>query len=329
MQGAGETQADDLSVPERPARGRKEEDLAESSSIKQLLEAGAHFGHQTSRWHPRMKTYIFTQRNGIHIIDLQQTVTMLQKACDYVRELVSNDGTILFVGTKKQAMEAVQQEAQRCGMSYVNVRWLGGMLTNFGTIQGRIDYLVRLEDRKSRGELDRLPKKEIMQTEKEIGRLNRVMGGFKEMTELPTAVFLVDPTKDKIALAEAKRMGIPVVAIVDTNCDPTDVDYRIPANDDAIRAIRLICSKIADAVVEGKAARQAAEEMAKPEVSTPEDLTQSYSFGPEETEPPVQASAPLVTPEAKAPRAQPAEGAAGEGMTPEGASAAEPTSQGG
>ena len=265
--------------------------MTESSSIKQLLEAGAHFGHQTSRWHPRMKSYIFTQRNGIHILDLQQTVTMLQKACDYVRELAASGGTILFVGTKKQAQEAVQQEAQRCAMSYVNVRWLGGMLTNFSTIQGRIDYLVRLEDRQSRGELERLPKKEIMQTEKEIARLNRVMGGFKEMTELPSALFLVDPTKDKIAQAEAKRSGIPVVAIVDTNCDPTDIDYRIPANDDAIRAIRLICSKIADAVLEGRAVRKAEEEPTKPELAAGQvaELTQSYSFAPEETEAAAQA----------------------------------------
>ena len=265
--------------------------MAESSSIKQLLEAGAHFGHQTSRWHPRMKSYIFTQRNGIHILDLQQTVTMLQKACDYVRELVASGGTILFVGTKKQAQEAVQQEAQRCAMSYVNVRWLGGMLTNFSTIQSRIDYLVRLEDRQSRGELERLPKKEVMQTEKEIARLNRVMGGFKEMTELPSALFLVDPTKDKIAQAEAKRSGIPVVAIVDTNCDPTDIDYRIPANDDAIRAIRLICSKIADAVLEGRAVRKTEEEPTKPELAAGQvaELTQSYSFAPEETEATAQA----------------------------------------
>ncbi|MBI2858035.1 MAG: 30S ribosomal protein S2 [Chloroflexi bacterium] len=270
--------------------------MAESSSIKQLLEAGAHFGHQTSRWHPKMKTYIFTQRNGIHIIDLQQTVTMLQKACDYVRDLASAGGTILFVGTKKQAQEAVQLEAQRCSMAYVSMRWLGGMLTNFGTIQGRIDYLVRLEDRKSRGELERLPKKEIMQLEKEIERLNRLMGGFKEMTELPAALFLVDPTKDKISQAEAKRMGIPIVAIVDTNCDPSDIDYPIPANDDAIRAIRLICSKVADAVLEGKAARKEAEEPAKAEMGEPE-LSKSYSFAPEDTE---AAPASLATSKAEA-----------------------------
>ncbi|MEW6033838.1 MAG: 30S ribosomal protein S2 [Chloroflexota bacterium] len=278
--------------------------MTESSSIKQLLEAGAHFGHQTSRWHPRMKSYIFTQRNGIHIIDLQQTVTMLQKACDYVRDLVVSGGNILFVGTKKQAQEAVQQEAQRCGMPYVNQRWLGGMLTNFNTIQARIDYLVRLEDRQSRGELTNLPKKEVMKLDKEVARLNRVMGGFKEMTEVPSAMFLVDPTKDKIALSEAKRVGIPVVAVVDTNCDPSPVDYPIPANDDAIRAIRLVCSKIADAVLEGKAARRAPEEESKPAETeaAATGLTQSYSFTPEEgeaqkaeTEGPV--STETVTPE--------------------------------
>lgn len=259
--------------------------MTESSSIKQLLEAGAHFGHQTSRWHPKMKPYIFTQRNGIHIIDLQKTVVMLQRACDFVRNLAAEGGTILFVGTKKQAQEAVQTEAQRCGMSYVSQRWLGGMLTNFGTVQARIDYLVRLEDRKSRGELDSLPKKELMKIDKEVTRLNRIMGGFKEMTELPSALFLVDPTKDKIALAEAKKIGIQVVSIVDTNCDPTPVDYVVPANDDAIRAIKLVCSKVADAVLEGKAARRTVEEAAKPAEPGAErpEMAQSYSFAPEET----------------------------------------------
>lgn len=260
--------------------------MTETSSIKQLLEAGAHFGHQTSRWHPHMKTYIFTQRNGIHILDLQQTVVMLESACDWVRDLVADGGTILFVGTKKQAQEAVQQEAVRCGMSYVNVRWLGGMLTNFGTIQARIDYLVRLEDQRSRGELERLPKKEILKLDKEIERLNRVMGGFKELTEVPSALFLVDPMKDKIALAEAKRVGIRVAAIVDTNCDPSPIDYPIPANDDAIRAIRLVCSKIADSVLEGMASRKGPDEEFKPTAGGGEaEFVQSYSFAPEEEAP--------------------------------------------
>jgi small subunit ribosomal protein S2 len=226
--------------------------LPDTANIKELLEAGAHFGHQTSRWHPAMKKYIFTKRNGIHIIDLEQTATMLTKACDFVRQVVSEGGNILFVGTKKQAQEAIEQEAQRCGMFYVNQRWLGGILTNFATIQARIDYLVRLEDQQTRGDFERLPKKETLKLEEEISRLNRQMGGFKEMTSLPQALFIVDPTKERIALAEAKRVGIPVVAIVDTNCNPDEIDYPIPANDDAIRAIKLICSKIADAVIEGK-----------------------------------------------------------------------------
>ena len=221
-------------------------------SIKELLEAGAHFGHQVSVWHPRMKSYIFTKRNGIHIIDLEQTASRLNKACDFIREVVAEGSTILFVGTKKQAQETIEQEAQRCGMYYVNQRWLGGSLTNFATIQSRIDHLVRLEDQQSRGEFSRLPKKEALKLGEEIARLNKQMGGVKEMTSLPGALFIVDPTKDKIALAEAKRVGIPVVAMVDTNCNPDDIDYPIPSNDDAIRAIKLICARIADAVIDGK-----------------------------------------------------------------------------
>lgn len=227
--------------------------MPDTTTIKQLLEAGAHFGHQTGRWHPRMKNYIFTKRNGIHIIDLEKTAAMLDKACEYVRELVAAGSTILFVGTKKQAQESIVEEAQRCGMPYIDQRWLGGMLTNFATIQARIDHLVRLEDQQSRGEFGRLTKKEILKINEEIEKLNIQMGGIKEMTSLPNALFIVDPTKEGIALAEAKRMGIPVVAIVDTNCNPDIIDYPIPANDDAIRAIKLICSKIADAVLEGKA----------------------------------------------------------------------------
>ena len=226
--------------------------MPETATIKQLLEAGTHFGHQTSRWHPRMKSYIFTKRNGIHIIDLQQTASMLEKACDYIQQVVAEGGSILFVGTKKQAQETIEQEAQRCGMYYVNNRWLGGVLTNFTTIQARIDHLVRLENQQAKGDFGRLPKKEALKLEEEILRLNRQVGGFKEMTNLPTALFIVDPTKENIALAEAQRLEIPVVAIVDTNCNPDDIDYPIPANDDAIRAIRLICSKIADSVIKGK-----------------------------------------------------------------------------
>lgn len=227
--------------------------MPKTTTIKELLEAGAHFGHQTGRWHPRMKNYIFTKRNGIHIIDLEKTAAMLDKACEFVRQLVAEGGTILFVGTKKQAQESIVDEAQRCGMFYVDQRWLGGMLTNFATIQARIDHLVRLEDQQSRGEFGRLTKKEISKINEEIEKLNKQMGGIKEMTSLPSALFIIDPTKENIALAEAKRMGVPVVAIVDTNCNPDVIDHAIPANDDAIRAIKLVCGKMADAVLEGKA----------------------------------------------------------------------------
>ena len=261
--------------------------MPESISVKQLLEAGAHFGHLTGHWHPSMKSYIFTQRNGIHIIDLEQTVTMLDRACSYVRELVSNGQSILFVGTKKQAQEIIEEEAKRCGMYYVNQRWLGGMLTNFATIQARIDYLVRLEDRRDKGELDHLTKKEKMKVEKEIARLNKLLGGFKEMTAIPGALFIVDPTKEKIALAEAKKVGITIIAVVDTNCDPTGIDYLIPANDDAIKAIKLICSKIADAVLEGKMLKETGETgTAEPsQIGTePTELLESHIFAPDESE---------------------------------------------
>ena len=227
--------------------------MPDTATIKQLLEAGAHFGHQTGRWNPRMKEYIFTKRNGIHIIDLEKTAVMLDKACDFIRDVISEGKAVLFVGTKKQAQESVEEEAQRCEMYYVNQRWLGGMLTNFSTIQARIDQLVRMEDQHTRGEFGRLTKKEILKISEKIEKMNRQMGGFKEMTTLPGVIFIIDPTKERIAIAEARRMGIPIVAIVDTNCNPDDVDYPIPANDDAIRAIKLICNKIADAVLEGKA----------------------------------------------------------------------------
>jgi len=247
---------------------------AEEVSVKSLLAAGAHFGHQTSRWDPRMKKYIFTERNGIHIIDLEQTAAMLYKACEFVRDLVAKGEQIIFVGIKKQAKDAVEEEAKRCGMPYVNQRWLGGMLTNFATIQARIDYLVRLEDRKARGEVDCLPKKEALKLGKEIDRLNRQTGGFKEMTRFPGAIFIIDPSKERIAVAEARRTGVPIVAIVDTNCNPDEIDYPIPANDDAVRAVKLICGRIADAVLEGKETRQLAEEeMVSEEAEVPEILT--------------------------------------------------------
>jgi len=237
--------------------------MAEPVSMKLLLEAGVHFGHQVGRWNPKMKTYIFSQRNGIHIIDLEQTVVLLNKACAFIREVVAGGENIIFVGSKKQAQEAVEQEAKRCGMFYVNQRWLGGMLTNFSTIQSRIDYLVRLEDRKARGELERLPKKEALKLDKEMAHLNRLLGGVKEMTRIPGALFIIDPSKEKNAIAEARKVGVPIVAIVDTNCDPDEVDYPIPGNDDAIRAVALFCAVMADAVIQGKQAREAlAEKMA-------------------------------------------------------------------
>ena len=200
-----------------------------------------------------MKKYIFTKRNGIHIIDLERTSGMLSKARDFVRETVAEGGTILFVGTKKQAQEAIELEGKRCGMPYVNIRWIGGILTNFTTIQSRIDYLVRLEDQKARGEFTRLPKKEALKLDEEIAKLNKQLGGIKEMTRLPSALFVIDTVKERIALAEAKRMGIPVVAVADTNSNPEEIDHPIAANDDAIRAVKLVCAKMADAVMEGKA----------------------------------------------------------------------------
>ena len=225
-------------------------------SMKALLEAGVHFGHQTRRWNPKMRKFIFSERNGIHIIDLQQTVDRLEAACDFVRDMVSNGGTILFVGTKRQAQETIEAEAKRCGMPYVTTRWLGGTLTNFATIQGRIDYLVRTEDAKARGEMDYLAKKERLKQEEELARLNRYLGGIKAMTALPGAIYIVDTTKEDIAVAESVRIGIPIVALVDTNCNPDVIDYPIPSNDDAIRAIKLITARIADVVLEGLTARE-------------------------------------------------------------------------
>ncbi len=244
--------------------------------MKSLLEAGVHFGHQTQRWDPRMRPYIFTERNGIHIIDLQQTVQYLSRATDFVRDLVGSGQAILFCGTKRQAQESVEAEAKRAMMPYVNNRWLGGTLTNFATIQSRIDHLVRLEDNKSRGEFDRLPKKEVMKLDKEIERLNRHFGGVKEMTAIPGAIFIVDTTAERIAVAEAKRVGIPIVAMVDTNGNPDEIDYPIPANDDAIRAVRLVTSRIADAVLEGLSLREYTPEMAEVLAG------QTYSVSPDE-----------------------------------------------
>ncbi len=220
--------------------------------MKSLLEAGVHFGHRTRRWHPRMKPFIFTERNGIHIIDLQQTMGKLEEAYNAVRDMVAEGGTILFVGTKRQAQETIAQEAQRCGMPYVNQRWLGGTLTNFRTIRSRIDYLVKLEERQASGDLDKLPKKEALLLTREMAKLQVRLGGLKEMRRLPRALFIVDTRHEEIAIHEANTLQIPIVAMCDTNSDPDPIAYPIPSNDDAIRAIKLITGKIADAVVEGK-----------------------------------------------------------------------------
>ena len=229
-------------------------------SMKQLLEAGVHFGHQTRRWNPKMKEYIFTERNGIYIIDLQKTVKKIDEAYYFIRDLAMEGGTVLFVGTKKQALESIEQEAKRCEMFYVNQRWLGGMLTNFKTIQSRINKLRKIEKMEADGDFDLLPKKEVIQLKAEQEKLEKNLGGIKEMKKLPSAMFVVDPRKEHIAILEAKALGIPVVAIVDTNCDPDEADYPIPGNDDAIRAVKLIASKIADAVLEGRQGEQMSDE---------------------------------------------------------------------
>ena len=225
-------------------------------SIKQLLEAGVHFGHHTRRWNPKMAEYIFTERNGIYIIDLQKTAKKFEEAYMFARELSANGGNILFVGTKKQATDAIRDEALRCGMYYVNVRWLGGMLTNFTTIKQRIKRLAQLKAMQEDGTFDLLPKKEVAKYELEIEKLEKYIGGITEMKKQPAAMFIVDPRKEKIAVAEAKKLGIPVIAIVDTNCDPDDVDYVIPGNDDAIRAVKLIAGAMADAIIEGRQGEQ-------------------------------------------------------------------------
>ncbi len=229
-------------------------------SIRELLEAGAHFGHPTNRWCPKMKPYIFTARNGIHIIDLQKTVTGLSQAYQFISDLTARGEKILFVGTKKQAQEAIMEEAVRADQFYINRRWLGGTLTNFTTIKRRLKLLSDLEERRDRGEFSRLPKAEAAKLEEKIVRLNRVFAGLKGMERLPGAVFIVDPRKEELAVREAAKEGIPIVAMVDTNCDPDPIDYVIPCNDDAIRGIRLLTGKIADAAIEGMRRREAAQE---------------------------------------------------------------------
>ena len=220
--------------------------------MKQLLETGAHFGHRTERWHPNMKPFIFTARKGIHIIDLQQTMVRLEEVCNVVRDVVSEDGSILLIGTKRQAKDVIQAQAERCGMPYVNERWLGGTLTNWQTIHKRVDYLRELEGRRDRGEFDLLPKKEVASLQRMIEKLNYRLSGIREMEVLPDLLFAIDVRQQDIAVREANIMGIPIIAIVDTNCDPRNIDYIIPANDDAIRSINLITSTIADAVIEGQ-----------------------------------------------------------------------------
>ncbi|SHJ91181.1 30S ribosomal protein S2 [Paramaledivibacter caminithermalis] len=225
-------------------------------SMKQLLEAGVHFGHQTRRWNPKMAEYIFTERNGIYIIDLQKTVKKMEEAYEFVKNLAAEGKKILFVGTKKQAQEAIEKEAKRCGMFYVNQRWLGGMLTNYKTIKKRIERLVQLETMEEDGTFDVLPKKEVIKLRHEKEKLEKFLSGIKTMDGIPDALFVVDPRKEKIALKEAQILGLPVISIVDTNCDPDEVDYVIPGNDDAIRAVKLIASKIADAIIEGRQGEQ-------------------------------------------------------------------------
>ena len=245
--------------------------------MKQLLEAGVHFGHQTRRWNPKMKKYIFTERNGIYIIDLQKTVKKVDEAYKFVKELAANGGTVLFVGTKKQAQDSVRDEATRSGMFYVNQRWLGGTLTNFKTIRKRINRLKDIERMEEDGTFDVLPKKEVVYLLKEKDRLVKFLGGIKEMNKLPDAMFVIDPRKERIAIAEAHKLNIPIIGMVDTNCDPDEIDYVIPANDDAIRAVKLMTSKMADAILEVRqeeeieevpeASQEEAEEAEKVEVS--------------------------------------------------------------
>ena len=246
-------------------------------SMKQLLEAGVHFGHQTRRWNAKMAEYIFTERNGIYIIDLQKTVKKVEEAYLFVRDVVEQGGEVLFVGTKKQAQDSIKEEAERVGMYYVNSRWLGGMLTNFTTIKTRIERLAQLRKMEEDGTFDLLPKKEVIKLNLEIERLEKYLGGIKEMKKLPAVMFIVDPRKERNAVAEARKLHIPIVAIVDTNCDPDEIDYVIPGNDDAIRAVKLIASVMANAVLEGKQGEQFEEAPEAPVEDAVEEATQSVA----------------------------------------------------
>ncbi len=239
-------------------------------SMKQLLEAGVHFGHQTRRWNPKMAEYIFTERNGIYIIDLQKTVKKIEEAYFFIREVSMNGEDVLFVGTKKQAQDSIKEEAERSGQFFVNARWLGGMLTNFKTIQKRINRLKQLNEMQTNGVFDVLPKKEVIKLKGEMEKLEKYLGGIKDMKKIPGALFVVDPRKERNAILEARKLGIPVVAIVDTNCDPDEVDYVIPGNDDAIRAVKLIAAKIADAIIEGRQGEQLSDSEAEESVQAQE-----------------------------------------------------------
>ena len=253
-------------------------------SMKQLLEAGVHFGHQTRRWNPKMKNYIFTERNGIYIIDLQKTVKLMDTAYNFVRDLIADGGNIVFVGTKKQAQDSIKTEAERCGAHYVNHRWLGGMLTNFNTIRRRIDRMLELERMEVDGTFERLTKKEVLNLVHEKDKLNKFLNGIRDMKDIPDAIYVVDPRKERIAVAEARKLDIPVIAIVDTNCDPDEIDYLIPGNDDAIRAVKLITSVMAEAVLEGK------------QVSEPEEVEEEQEAKAEKpVEPAEEEAAPVET----------------------------------
>jgi len=301
------------------------EEQSQPLTMKSLLEAGVHFGHQKRRWNPKMQQYIFTHRNGIHIIDLQQTLEYLTKATEYIEDLAAHGGKLLMVGTKKQAQDTIQSEAERVGAFYISTRWLGGTLTNFRTIQRRIDYLVELEQRRDNGEFKALTKKEGLKLENEIVRLNRYLGGIKEMTEMPAAIFIVDIGKEDIAVAEARRVKVPIVALVDTDGDPTLVDQPIPGNDDAIRSIRLVASRIADAYLEGFNRRLTVESDADmEEVEVDESAPVPMADIPEPSPETLQALAAEASSEVGAPAAEVTVGAAAE--APEAAVADEQTS---
>ncbi len=239
-------------------------------SMKQLLEAGVHFGHQTRRWNPKMARFIFTERNGIYIIDLQKTVKRLDDAYNFVRDMAAEGGEVLFVGTKKQAQDSIREEASRCGMHFVNARWLGGMLTNFRTIRRRIDRMEQINKMREDGTFEMLPKKEVAKLELELEKLEKFLGGVKDMNTLPKVMFIVDPRKERIAVSEAIKLNIPIVAIVDTNCDPDEIDYPIPGNDDAIRAVKLIAGAMANAVIEGRQGQDSADEAQTEELAAAE-----------------------------------------------------------